>query len=93
MSEMLSKISDGGNWKPATNTHATVKPLALMSYLCKLVKMPGETVILDPFMGSGTTLLAAMACGAKAIGIESDEESCETAVTRLTAGVLWESPS
>jgi len=42
------------------NNHPTVKPLALMSYLCKLLASPGFSgVLLDPFMGSGSTLLAA----------------------------------
>jgi site-specific DNA-methyltransferase (adenine-specific) len=45
------------------NSHPTVKPLALMEYLVKLVKMPSYNLILDPFMGSGTTLLACAKLG------------------------------
>ena len=52
-------------------THPTVKPLDLMAYLCRLVTPPGG-VVLDPFMGSGTTIKAAIGEGFQAIGIERD---------------------
>lgn len=55
------------------NGHPTVKPLALMGYLVRLITPPGGTV-LDPFAGSGTTLIAARDEGFKAIGIEKEEE-------------------
>jgi DNA modification methylase len=64
------------------NNHPTVKPLALMEYLCKLVKMPEYNLIIDPFMGSGTTLLACINLGIPCIGIDNDEKSCEIAVKR-----------
>jgi len=64
------------------NTHPTVKPIALMRYLCRLVTPPGGTV-LDPFAGSGSTLLAAQAEGFAAIGIEIDEAYAEIARARL----------
>lgn len=64
------------------NHHPTVKPLALMRYLCRLVTPPGGTV-LDPFMGSGSTLLAARDEGFKAIGIDLDPEYCEIARRRI----------
>jgi DNA modification methylase len=69
------------------NTHPTVKPLALMRYLVRLVTPPGG-VVLDPFMGSGTTLVAAKNLGHKAIGVDIEERSCEIAAKRLAQGVL-----
>ena len=64
------------------NNHPTVKPLALMEYLVKLVKMPEYNLIIDPFCGSGTTLLACIRLGIPCIGIDSDEKSCEIATKR-----------
>ena len=57
----------------AGSKHPTVKPLALMRYLCQLVTPPGGTVI-DPFAGSGTTLQAAVDEGFAAFGIEREDE-------------------
>lgn len=53
------------------NSHPTVKPTELMRYLCRLVTPPGG-LVLDPFMGSGSTLKAAELEGFSAIGIEMD---------------------
>jgi DNA modification methylase len=64
------------------NHHPTVKPLALMEYLVKLISPPKDALLLDPFMGSGTTLLACKQLGIKCIGIELDESSCEIAAKR-----------
>ena len=69
------------------NPHPTVKPLSLMKYLITLAAPPGA-VILDPFMGSGTTLRAAKDLGRKAIGIEIEERYCEIAANRLAQEVL-----
>lgn len=63
-------------------THPTVKPLALMRWLVRLVTPPGGTV-LDPFSGSGTTLLAAREEGLRAIGIEREAEYLRMAAHRL----------
>lgn len=65
------------------NNHPTVKPLALMQYLVKLVTMPENNSILDPFCGSGSTLLACKSLGVRAIGIEQSEEYCEIIANRL----------
>jgi DNA methylase len=64
------------------NGHPTVKSIALMRWLCRLVTPPGG-VLLDPFMGSGTTGCAAALEGMGFVGIEQDEESVRTAVARL----------
>jgi len=68
------------------NTHPTVKPLALMRWLITLVTPPGG-VVLDPFCGSGTTLLAARELGFAAIGVELSTEYCEIAKRRLVERV------
>jgi hypothetical protein len=64
------------------NDHETVKPLKLMQWLVKLVSPPSCT-ILDPFAGSGSTLLAAMSEGQRAIGIDQDAHYCDIAVSRI----------
>jgi len=64
------------------NKHPTVKPIALMEYLIKLVTPP-EGIVLDPFLGSGTTALAALNLGRFFIGIEFNEEYCEIARRRI----------
>jgi len=70
------------------NNHPTVKPLALMTYLVKLVKMPEYNLIIDPFCGSGTTLLACIKLGIPCIGIDNDEKSCEIAAKRCSHIVM-----
>ena len=67
--------------------HPTQKPLPLMRWCLSLV--PDAQTILDPFMGSGTTLVAAKLEGRKAVGIEINERYCESAVKRLEQGVLF----
>lgn len=64
------------------NDHPTVKPLALMRWLVRLVT-PSGGVVLDPFLGSGTTALACQREGFECIGIERDEHSVEIAARRL----------
>jgi site-specific DNA-methyltransferase (adenine-specific) len=67
---------------PVKNNHPTVKPLKLMQYLLKLVTMPENNLILDPFAGSGTTGLAAKKLGLKCILIDKEKEHCEIAARR-----------
>ncbi len=67
--------------------HPTQKPLALMRWCLTLC--PDAETILDPFMGSGTTLLAAKLEGRKAVGIELNKKYCEAAVNRLKQKVLF----
>lgn len=70
---------------PIDREHVTQKPTAVITHLLPLVH--GET-ILDPFMGSGTTLRAAKDLGRKAIGIEIEERYCEIAARRMCQEVL-----
>ena len=64
------------------NTHPTVKPQELMKYLCRLVTPKGG-IVLDPFMGSGSTGMAAKDEGFDFIGIEKEEEYFEIASARI----------
>jgi hypothetical protein len=66
------------------STHPTVKPTDLMRYLCRLVTQPGG-VVLDPFMGSGSTGKAARLEGFQFIGIEREAEYMEIARARILA--------
>jgi site-specific DNA-methyltransferase (adenine-specific) len=67
--------------------HPCPKPEPLMIELVRLFTDPGET-ILDPFMGSGTTLVAAKRLGRQAVGIEIEEKYCEIAARRLQQEAL-----
>ncbi len=65
------------------NNHPTVKPIKLMEYLIKMVMPPSGGLLLDPFAGSGTTILAAKRLGFDAIGIEKSEEYSKIARARI----------
>lgn len=69
------------------NGHPCPKPIGWMLWLIGRVASPGE-LVLDPFMGSGTTLVAAKQLGNRAIGIELNEQYCEIAAKRLAQGAL-----
>lgn len=60
-----------------------MKAQALMRYLCKLIAPPGTPIILDPFMGSGSTGVACKALGYDFVGIELDAEYLEIAKARI----------
>ena len=64
------------------NDHPTVKPTDLMRYLCRLVTPPGG-LVLDPFMGSGSTGKAAVQEGFRFVGIEKDAHSIDIARRRI----------
>jgi site-specific DNA-methyltransferase (adenine-specific) len=66
--------------------HPTQKPEAVMRWA--LMQAPEGCNVLDPFMGSGTTLVAAKRLGRKAIGIERERKYCDLAVERLSQGAL-----
>lgn len=67
--------------------HPTQKPLPVMTWALSLAPATCSLVI-DPFMGSGTTLVAAKQLGRRAIGIEREERYCEVAARRLSQGML-----
>ena len=73
--------------KGRTNPHPTVKPTELMRWLCRLVTQKNG-IVLDPFMGSGTTGKAAILEGFRFIGIDLSMEYCETARKRLVEAVF-----
>ena len=72
----------GSEKASAKNNHPCVKPIALMEYLIKLVTTK-DAIVLDPFAGSGTTLIACKKLGRDYIGIESEAEYVEIANKRL----------
>jgi len=80
------KFPDHDHRESGGNNHPTVKPIKLMEYLIKLITPPKGTV-LDPFMGSGSTGVAAQKLGFKFIGIEREKEYAKIAERRLEAAV------
>lgn len=65
------------------NIHKTVKPLAICEYIIKLTTFSDDAIVLDPFVGSGTTAVAAKKLGRKYIGIDTNPEYVEVALKRL----------
>jgi len=72
----------GKDERDKNNTHTTVKPVELMEYLVKLITPP-KGIVLDPFAGSGSTLIAAKSKGFQFIGIEREKEYCSIAEKRV----------
>ena len=82
--EVDRRKGDGVTSQPAANIHPTVKPVALMKYLIRLVTPKGGKV-LDPFLGSGTTAVAAIEEGVEWIGCEREPEYVEIIKARVAA--------
>jgi len=78
-----SPRAGAGRTSGGKNTHPTVKPLQLMRYLARLITPPQGT-ILDPWMGSGSTGIAALQEGFNFVGIELDPHHFQTALQRIT---------
>ena len=78
--------------RDTNNIHPTVKPTDLMAYLCRLVTPPGG-LVLDPFMGSGSTGKAAMHEGFQFCGIEMNAEYLEIARARIAFAMAASSPT
>jgi DNA modification methylase len=82
---MESPRAGAGRTSGSRNHHPTVKPTDLMRYLCRLVTPPSG-IVLDPFMGSGSTGKAAMLEGFAFVGIEREAEYMEIAKARIPNG-------
>jgi site-specific DNA-methyltransferase (adenine-specific) len=74
--------ANGENAPVVKNNHPTVKPVSLMTYLCRLITPPNG-IILDPFMGSGSTGIASQLEGFRFVGMEMDEEYFKIATKRI----------
>lgn len=73
--------------KPEARFHPTQKPIALMKW-CISQAPPTVKSVVDPYMGSGTTLVAAKSMGLSATGVEQEEKYCEIAANRLRQSVF-----
>ena len=87
-----AKAASGERHYAGKNTHPTVKPVDLMQWLCRLVTPPNG-LILDPFCGSGSTGVAALAEGFRFIGIEIDPAYVELARRRIAGPLFAEARS
>ncbi len=76
-------ISDVVQWQRVRGAqHPNQKPLETIAKLIEVYTLPGECIV-DPFAGSGTTLVAAQMLGRRAIGVEVEERYCEVVANRL----------
>jgi len=84
--ENLDPVSERWRTQASANHHPTVKPTDLMRYLCRLVTPPNG-IVLDPFMGSGSTGKAAIYEGFNFVGIEMTDEYIPIAKARIEFAV------
>jgi site-specific DNA-methyltransferase (adenine-specific) len=84
----LSGVVTTGIARGDDRLHLTAKPLDLLTVLVEVA--PPCSTVLDPFVGSGTTLVAAKRLGRRAIGVEVDAASCAVAASRLAQASLFE---
>lgn len=75
----------------ADKEHTAEKPTPVLLWALGIV--PAGAVVLDPFMGSGATLVASKADGLRSIGIDVDERCCEVTARRLAQGSLFDQPA
>lgn len=87
--KILNRVNSGGlehdkKWAPTItkNNHPTVKPINLMTYLCRLITPPNG-VVLDMYMGSGSTGISALLEGFKFVGMEMDDDYFNIAEARI----------
>ena len=83
----IFSIPCGGGYKQ--NGHPAEKPIDLMRRLITVSALPDDALIVDPFMGSGTTARAAKDAGYRFIGIEAEEKWCEVAAKRCAQETLF----
>lgn len=84
--DMVIRVADLPRSEPGRE-HPTQKPLSLMHFCLKF--FPDARSLVDPFAGSGTSLVAAKGAGMRAVGIEAHERYCEIAARRLAQDTLF----
>jgi site-specific DNA-methyltransferase (adenine-specific) len=87
-----AKASSSERHYAGRNGHPTVKPVDLMRWLCRLVTPPGG-LILDPFMGSGSTGVAAFGEGFRFLGMDISAEYCDIARRRIAGPLFAQEPA
>ena len=81
----VKRLEENGENAPTMkNNHPTLKPINLMNYLCRLITPPGG-IVLDPFMGSGSTGISACLEGFRFVGMELDEDYFKIAEARINS--------
>ena len=84
---LANDIWDFAPVRPYPGKHPCEKPAPLLKHMIETSTRPGA-LILDPFAGTGSTLITAQSLGRKAVGVEREEKYCEVIASRLDQGVL-----